>query len=166
MADPAVLERLSKAERIRLETAAGDVFEPDVEIRRRRVRDRKRRERDEKRDRDQAALDETGIRTLRAKPVFTTPNVFPPEHFVQTDVTTEVANGEGANGVDANGEDATDREERAVGDRVHCYVCKRKYTEIHHFYDQLCPECAAFNFAKRTETADLAGGWRYSPADG
>ena len=44
VADPSVLEHLTKAERIRLENAAGDVFEPDVEIRRRRVRDRKRRE--------------------------------------------------------------------------------------------------------------------------
>jgi NAD(P)-dependent dehydrogenase (short-subunit alcohol dehydrogenase family) len=28
---------------------------------------------------------------------------------------------------------------------------------IHHFYDQLCPGCAALNFAKRTELADLRG---------
>ena len=39
----------------------------------------------------------------------------------------------------------------------HCYVCKTKYRELHHFYDQLCPECAAFNFAKRSESADLSG---------
>ncbi|MDP9053129.1 MAG: SDR family oxidoreductase, partial [Acidobacteriota bacterium] len=39
----------------------------------------------------------------------------------------------------------------------HCYVCKEKYSEIHHFYDQMCPACAAFNFAKRTERADLSG---------
>src|SRR5439155_15801784 len=44
-----------------------------------------------------------------------------------------------------------------VGDLVHCYVCKQKYTEVHHFYDQLCPTCAELNFAKRTETADLRG---------
>jgi NAD(P)-dependent dehydrogenase (short-subunit alcohol dehydrogenase family) len=40
---------------------------------------------------------------------------------------------------------------------MNCYVCKRDFTELHPFYDQLCPECAAFNFAKRTETADLTG---------
>ena len=39
----------------------------------------------------------------------------------------------------------------------HCYVCKQPYRELHHFYDQLCPPCAAFNFAKRSETADLEG---------
>ncbi len=44
-----------------------------------------------------------------------------------------------------------------VDEAQHCYVCKEKFHEIHHFYDQLCPDCAAFNFAKRTETADLSG---------
>ncbi len=39
----------------------------------------------------------------------------------------------------------------------HCYVCKQKYSVIHHFYDQLCPACAELNFAKRTELADLRG---------
>ena len=39
----------------------------------------------------------------------------------------------------------------------HCYVCKARYTVIHHFYDQLCPACAAVNFAKRSELADLRG---------
>ena len=28
---------------------------------------------------------------------------------------------------------------------------------MHHFYDQLCPECADFNYAKRGELADLTG---------
>ena len=47
------------------------------------------------------------------------------------------------------------RDERRAARRVeeqHCYVCKQHYRELHHFYDQLCPPCAAFNFAKRTET--------------
>jgi NAD(P)-dependent dehydrogenase (short-subunit alcohol dehydrogenase family) len=38
-----------------------------------------------------------------------------------------------------------------------CYICKSKYSAIHHFYDQLCPECAELNYAKRTELADLRG---------
>ena len=36
--------------------------------------------------RDEAVLAETGIRVLREKPVFTTPNVFPPAGFEQADV--------------------------------------------------------------------------------
>ena len=39
----------------------------------------------------------------------------------------------------------------------HCYVCKQRYRAIHPFYDQLCPDCGDFNFAKRSETADLRG---------
>ncbi|MEQ9728918.1 hypothetical protein ABRP29_25130, partial [Pseudomonas sp. WHRI 8822A] len=39
----------------------------------------------------------------------------------------------------------------------HCYVCKQKFTQLHHFYDQMCPACAELIFFKRTETADLRG---------
>lgn len=38
-----------------------------------------------------------------------------------------------------------------------CYVCKRDYLELHDFYDSMCPECAALNFRKRTQSADLTG---------
>ncbi len=135
--DPAVLAAMSEEERIRLRRAAGDVFDPDPEVRRQHVRARQRRERAAKRAREETTLGRTGIRTLRAKPVFTTPNVFPPEDFSQQDTEHE-------------------HEARGIDDR-HCYVCKRHYDRVHHFYDQLCPECAELNFSKRTETADLGG---------
>jgi len=38
-----------------------------------------------------------------------------------------------------------------------CYVCKEKYSTVHHFYDRLCDACAEENFTKRTELADLSG---------
>jgi NAD(P)-dependent dehydrogenase (short-subunit alcohol dehydrogenase family) len=38
-----------------------------------------------------------------------------------------------------------------------CYVCKCRYRTVHHFYASLCPECAALNWEKRTQTADLRG---------
>ena len=84
-------------------------------------------------------LHATGIRELRRRLVFTTPNIFPPEGFVQDD--------------SENNEPAR----RESVELQHCYVCKQKYSLIHHFYDQLCLACAEFNFAKRTETADLRG---------
>lgn len=133
--DPAMLESLGKDERIRLQQAAGDVFAPDAETRRQRVRARQRREKAARRARDEAALNETGIRTLRSKPVFTTPNVYAPKDFASETV----------------------EDDRAVDDARHCYVCKAHFTTVHHFYDQMCPTCAEFNFAKRTETADLRG---------
>jgi len=39
----------------------------------------------------------------------------------------------------------------------HCYICKVPYTELHFFYHMLCPTCAAFNYAKRGQRADLGG---------
>jgi hypothetical protein len=78
------------------------------------------------------------IRVLREKPVFTTPNVFPPADFEQ----------------EAAGDDPERRELIAP---QHCYVCKQHYLEVHSFYDQLCPACGDFNYRKRTETADLRG---------
>ena len=38
-----------------------------------------------------------------------------------------------------------------------CYVCKKKYTEIHHFYDSMCTECGDLNYAKRFQTCDMTG---------
>ncbi len=134
--DPSVLEVLTEKERIELVNAAGDVFEPDVELRRRRTRLRQRRERAEKLRRDEDVLAGAEIRRLRKKPVFTTPNVFPPEGKVPPDADREP-------------------EARETADLQHCYVCKQKYTQVHHFYDQLCPPCAELNFAKRTESTDL-----------
>ena len=38
-----------------------------------------------------------------------------------------------------------------------CYVCKTPYTRLHFFYDRLCPDCAAYNYARRGERVDLRG---------
>jgi NAD(P)-dependent dehydrogenase (short-subunit alcohol dehydrogenase family) len=38
-----------------------------------------------------------------------------------------------------------------------CYVCKVRYRDLHHFYDQLCPTCAPLNWAKRHFSVDLTG---------
>lgn len=135
--DRELLTALTPQEKQDLLNAAGDVFCPDPEERRIRTKALKRQRRSQRVRRDEELLAGTGIRTLRDQPVFTTPNVMPPEGFEQHDV-----------------DDALYRE---TVDEQHCYVCKVKYREIHHFYDQLCPTCAEFNFAKRGELADLSG---------
>lgn len=38
-----------------------------------------------------------------------------------------------------------------------CYVCKKRFLELHFFYDQLCPPCAKLNWSKRNQVADLKG---------
>jgi NAD(P)-dependent dehydrogenase (short-subunit alcohol dehydrogenase family) len=136
--DRGLIAALSPEERTRLLNAAGDVFEPDVARRRQSGKAARRRAKASKLERDESVLAETGIRVLREKPVFTSPNVFAPQGFEQLEVEDDPCF-------------------REVVESQHCYVCKQRYVEIHPFYDQLCPECAALNFRKRTETADLSG---------
>ena len=38
-----------------------------------------------------------------------------------------------------------------------CYICKVHFFELHHFYHQLCPTCAAENYQRRTMHVDLSG---------
>lgn len=145
VADRARLDGLEPGERARLLAAAGDVFNPDADARRRRAKQARRQEKAARIARDQAALDDTGIRELRRRPVFMSPNVFPPLEVEQ------LALGPAAD--DDVDEHAADR----PATERHCYVCKRHFTVVHHFYDQLCPDCGDLNYAKRTETADLTG---------
>jgi len=37
-----------------------------------------------------------------------------------------------------------------------CYICKKKYYNLHFFYHLLCPDCAAINYQKRQQTTDLS----------
>ncbi|MDQ2621567.1 MAG: SDR family NAD(P)-dependent oxidoreductase [Actinomycetota bacterium] len=38
-----------------------------------------------------------------------------------------------------------------------CYICKDRFNLVDAFYHQLCPECAAFNHARRDARTDLSG---------
>ncbi|MCB0863494.1 MAG: SDR family NAD(P)-dependent oxidoreductase [Solirubrobacterales bacterium] len=38
-----------------------------------------------------------------------------------------------------------------------CYICKQPFREVDAFYHQLCPDCAAFNHARRDARTDLTG---------
>jgi NAD(P)-dependent dehydrogenase (short-subunit alcohol dehydrogenase family) len=143
-ADRTVLAGIPDDERARLLQAVALVYHPDrVERRRMAKLTAKQRKAARIHETEQARC-ETGIRELRRKPVFHSPNVFPPQSFEPRDIHDRE---DGAVHADA----------RVASEDVHCYVCKQHYTLIHHFYDQLCPGCAALNFRKRTELADLRG---------
>ena len=38
-----------------------------------------------------------------------------------------------------------------------CYICKEDFHDVDAFYHQLCPDCAAFNHARRDARTDLSG---------
>jgi NAD(P)-dependent dehydrogenase (short-subunit alcohol dehydrogenase family) len=138
-ADWTVLDKLPSKERERLHLAVAAVYNPDPVARRKRMKAAERERKAAETRREEAVLHRTGIRELRRRPVFTTPNVFPPRGFEPQDVHAEQI------------------EYTEAGELQHCYVCKQKYSAIHPFYDQLCPPCAELNFRKRTELADLKG---------
>ena len=140
-ADWSLLDALSPEARERLHRAVAQVFLPDPAARRLRVKAAERARRTRRVERAETVLQETGIRHLRRKPVFTTPNVYPPNGFEPHDVVPAIDTGR----------------ELPPADLKHCYVCKGRYSTVHHFYDQLCPPCADLNFRKRCELADLRG---------
>ena len=76
--DRDLLQTLPLDVRTRLLSAAGDVYEPDVIRRRKQIKAQRREHKARRAELDQDALSETGIRSLRAKPVFTTPDAFAP----------------------------------------------------------------------------------------
>ncbi len=128
-----LLAELTPEERTRLIQAAGNIFNPDVAQRRHLVKAVEKQRKKARIERADEVLHETGIRSLRRQTVFTTPNVFAPKHFEPAEPA------------------------EPAGPGSHCYVCKQQYSDLHHFYDQLCPACAALNYRKRGELADLRG---------
>jgi len=129
--NPEPLRVLPAEERERFERAIAAAFLPDPELRRRAFRSEARQRRNARAQRADDVLNETGIRSLRRQPNFNTPNIFAPKDF--------------------------DEQTPPSVDPQHCYICKEKFTTVHHFYDQMCPACAQFNLKKRTELADLRG---------
>lgn len=134
----ALLAGVPEEDRTRLLQAAGRISRPDAVDRRRLVQATKRDRKTAKANRAESVLSNTGIRKLRRETVFMTPNVFPPPDFAQHEMESDV-------------------DFREAVEPQNCYICKKDFSTLHHFYDQLCPSCAEFNFAKRTESADLRG---------
>src|SRR3981081_1633551 len=137
VADRSLLANIPEADRNRLLNAGVRVSRPDALSRRQLLKVVKRKKRAEKVERSESVLAATGIRKLRREPVFiTSPNIYPPK---SSELLT-------------SGEPLRESE-----DTRKCYVCKKEFSTVHHFYDRLCIKCAEENFAKRTELADLSG---------
>ena len=134
--DRQILSDMPFEVRKRLLTAVTRVFNPSPSARRNMVKSSKRRWKADRAEKKNEIKQDVGIRVLRRQPVFTTPNVFPPKSLHES-----------------RPEEETDE----LPESQHCYVCKKHYTKLHHFYDQMCQPCGDFNFAKRTELADLSG---------
>ncbi len=164
--DRGSLAHLSDEERLQWLQAIQQVAFPDRATRRqlaKKFRAAEREKAEEKKQQDRELLAKTGIRAqfLEEKPFAQipqqeTPSVrqlkksSPPEPFEPLLPPQ----------VDAPEEDLGEK----LSEPRDCYTCKRSYDRLHHFYDSLCPDCAALNWRKRHQTADLTG--RYALVTG
>ena len=158
-ADRGLLARVPEEDRQRLLRATRQVSHPDPRARRRLVKATTRERRAQQVRKDESLFHAAGIRELRRKPPVTSPNVYPPPGFVAQDVdeAADRALDSPAARLADQAAGAIDPAARVLLEERHCYACKQHYRTLHHFYDQLCPECGDFNYAKRQESADLSG---------
>ncbi len=127
--DGASLESLSEELRVALMSTAGKLSRPNRDAIRLRNRDIKKARRKKIVLADKKVRSETGIREARKHSVFVAP----------LQLTSQTAT-----------------EQTLVKPR-NCYVCKAEYSQLHFFYDAMCPACAEFNYRKRFQTAPLDG---------
>lgn len=122
---------LSPEQRLAMFKAAGTISRPDREEARKRYKDAKKLQRETQKQANRTARKLTGIRSAREVPVFSAPSQI---EFAPAEEQTR--------------EYVTPHE---------CYVCRARFTKVHHFYDTMCPNCADLNYKKRFQAADLTG---------
>lgn len=127
------LTLLTHEQRLAMFKAAGTISRPDREEVRKRQKDVKKFRKQNEKLANRNARKLTGIRTAREVPVFSAPEQIGWLESLEQAETNEYA---------------TPHD---------CYVCRAKFTKVHHFYDTMCPSCADLNYMKRFQTADLTG---------
>jgi NAD(P)-dependent dehydrogenase (short-subunit alcohol dehydrogenase family) len=183
--DPLALSGVPADRRAELQRLAGEIARPALRARKKLQKALLRKEHQERRDRDQELRSGTGIRQLRAAPVFLTPSPQPrwelgqggggeagtaaaPTAHAHAAADAALAAPAAAPAAadapaDADAAAAADADAASpsppppLSSPRKCYVCKAPYHRLHPFYDQLCPSCGDENFARRSPRADLRG---------
>ena len=132
---------------LRIRSAASRIAFPDRAARRRFANERRRALRDERRASDEALLNATSNRAMKRALKFPTA---PPDVALSAEARELLER-------HAAPKEVADDGPRHVEEERSCYVCKAPYTEVHAHYDSMCPACAALNWEKRHQTADLTG---------
>jgi NAD(P)-dependent dehydrogenase (short-subunit alcohol dehydrogenase family) len=141
--DRTLLAPFSEPERKALVSAAGQVSRPSRDEQRRLSRAFRRMDREAAESRDRELRAATEIRVARTADVF----VPPPQLVAPAAIAPEAR----------DARDAPEEPSRELEKRRDCYVCKEAFRRLHFFYDAMCPSCAELNYAKRFQTASLAG---------
>ena len=131
-ADRGLLTQLTQLQRRELLTAAGLVAKPEKQDRVKMAKAFRRAERETEKAQDRRVIEQTALRRQRQAPVYAPLWIAP----TQADVAAE---------------------QPTLNQELSCYVCKQPFVKLHRYYDSLCESCGDFNYAKRTQTADLGG---------
>ena len=123
---------IQKEQRTELIKVAGMLSRPNRDEFSRRKKDGKKVAKRILAAKEKNARKETGIRNAREASVFVAPKLLPMAHFAN-------------------------KKQAEFESHKNCYVCKTSFIKVHHFYDSMCPECGDFNYAKRFQTANVAG---------
>ncbi len=132
VADTDQIFEIPKELRIALIKASGQFSRPSREEFSRRKKDAKKTAKRKKAAKDKSARNQTGIRYAREASVFVAPKLLAVSDLIRNDSPIL--------------ESARD-----------CYVCKVKFTKLHHFYDTMCTDCGDLNYSKRFQTANVKG---------
>jgi len=125
-----LLDSLPEETRISLMKAAGKLSRPDRNEYRLRKKQVKKEKKKQIVTNDRKARAKTGIRSARLTPVFEAPK----------QLLLEQANV---------------KEGEKMSSSRNCYICKKEYDTLHHFYDAMCQDCGDLNYMKRFQTADM-----------
>lgn len=125
------LTLLSEKQRVALLMASGRLSRPSRSEIKKRQKDVKRLRKQEVSQINKRARKITGIRSARETDFFTAP-----EQLIAPETKNESA---------------------TYSTEHNCYVCKNKFTKVHHFYDSMCTPCGDLNYLKRFQKADLTG---------
>jgi len=145
-ADPEAVLELDPEDLRRLRAAAGRLALPDRLARRRFTRVRRNEERKQIRKKVDAALEGTSNRSRKRALAFPVP---PKSTALDPGARRLIEHQARVR--------ETDADTQRLDEPQNCYVCKTDYHELHPHYDSMCPPCAALNWEKRTQTADLGG---------
>lgn len=124
---------LSRQEKRKLFIAAGKIARPSVEEKKKRQIDEKIAKSRKLNKADRIARANTGIRYARLNDVYSAPKELPMNRI-----------------------ESSENSEKLRSLR-NCYVCKKEFTILHHFYDTMCKSCGDLNYSKRFQTASLHG---------
>ena len=127
------LIHLSDEQRMKLMMAAGQLTRPDKAEIKKRNKSVKVARKEKKVEHNRKAKAAANIRSAREATIFTAPKQIAAPHK----------------------EEMT--EKKFLASPQNCYVCKKLYTEVHHFYDAMCTECGDLNYAKRFQICDMTG---------